>query len=34
MVESGRGILLRAGWSKQAIQDEVYFQPPKEDSAL
>ncbi len=33
MVESGRGILLRAGWSKQAIQDEVYFQPGKEASA-
>jgi ferredoxin--NADP+ reductase len=27
MVENGRGILLRAGWKKQAIQDEVYFQP-------
>lgn len=27
MVENGRGILLRAGWSKQGIQDEVYFQP-------
>lgn len=25
MVESGRGILLRAGWEKTAIQDEVYF---------
>src|SRR5208283_2370841 len=30
MVESGRGILLRAGWSKQAIQDEVYFQAATE----
>jgi ferredoxin--NADP+ reductase len=27
MVESGRGMLLRAGWKKDAIQDEVYFQP-------
>ena len=27
MVENGRGILLRAGWKKEAIQDEVYFQP-------
>jgi ferredoxin--NADP+ reductase len=33
MVESGRGILLRAGWSKQAIQDEVYFQPGKDAAA-
>lgn len=34
MVENGRGILLRAGWEKTAIQDEVYyFQPdPKEVS--
>jgi hypothetical protein len=30
MVESGRGILMRAGWTKQAIQDEVYFQSAKE----
>jgi len=27
MVENGRGILLRAGWQKTAVQDEVYFQP-------
>ena len=27
MVENGRGILLRAGWPKDALQDEVYFQP-------
>ena len=33
MVENGRGILLRAGWTQQAIQDEVYFQPGKEASA-
>ena len=26
MVENGRGILLRGGWKKDAIQDEVYFQ--------
>jgi ferredoxin/flavodoxin---NADP+ reductase len=25
MIENGRGILQRAGWAKQAIQDEVYF---------
>ena len=25
MVENGRGILFRAGWRKDAIQDEVYF---------
>ena len=29
MVENGRGILLRAGWEKTALQDEVYFQPRK-----
>ncbi len=29
MVESGRGILLRGGWEKTAIQDEVYFPPGK-----
>ena len=32
MVENGRGILLRAGWDKKAIQDEVYFPPGKEAS--
>lgn len=25
MVENGRGILLRAGWKKDALQDEAYF---------
>jgi len=25
MVENGRGILLRAGWHKAALQDEAYF---------
>ena len=29
MVENGRGILLRAGWKKEAMQDEVYFPPGK-----
>ena len=27
MVENGRAILLRAGWQKTGLQDEVYFQP-------
>ena len=26
MVENGRAILLRAGWKKDAVEDEVYFQ--------
>ncbi len=30
MVENGRGILLRTGWEKTAIHDEVYFQSGKE----
>jgi ferredoxin/flavodoxin---NADP+ reductase len=25
MVENGRGILYRAGWKKEAVQEEVYF---------
>jgi ferredoxin--NADP+ reductase len=29
MLENGRGILQRAGWKKDAIQDEAYFQPGK-----
>ena len=29
MVENGRGILQRAGWKKDGIQDEVYFPPAK-----
>jgi len=29
MVENGRGILLRAGWRKDEIQDEVYFPAEK-----
>jgi ferredoxin/flavodoxin---NADP+ reductase len=30
MLETGRGILLRAGWKKDAIQDEAYFPVGKE----
>jgi len=30
MLENGRGILLRAGWGKDAIQDEAYFLLGKE----
>jgi ferredoxin--NADP+ reductase len=30
MVENGRGILQRAGWTKDKMQDEVYFIPGKE----
>jgi ferredoxin--NADP+ reductase len=33
MVANGRGILLRAGWEKTAIQDEVYFPPGKQAGA-
>jgi ferredoxin/flavodoxin---NADP+ reductase len=33
MVENGRGILERAGWTKQAMRDEVYFIPGKEPAA-
>ena len=33
MVENGRGILLRAGWEKTALQDEVYFQPGEKAGA-
>jgi ferredoxin/flavodoxin---NADP+ reductase len=29
MVESGRGILQRAGWQKGSMLEEVYFQPAK-----
>ena len=28
MVGNGRGILERAGWKREAVQDEVYFQAP------
>src|SRR6266403_662378 len=31
MVENGRGILQRAGWRKNAMFEEVYFQPAKEE---
>jgi ferredoxin--NADP+ reductase len=30
MVENGRGILQRAGWKKDQMFEEVYFQPAKE----
>ena len=30
MVEGGRGILFRAGWKKEAVQDEVYFVPGRD----
>jgi hypothetical protein len=29
MVENGRGILERAGWKKDAVFEEVYFQAEK-----
>jgi hypothetical protein len=29
MVENGRGILQRAGWKKDAVFEEVYFQQAK-----
>jgi ferredoxin--NADP+ reductase len=29
MVENGRGILQRAGWKKEAMFEELYFQPGK-----
>jgi ferredoxin/flavodoxin---NADP+ reductase len=31
MIETGKGILTRAGWKKGSMFEEVYFQPPKED---
>ena len=30
MVENGRGILFRAGWKKDAVQEEVYFVPGRD----
>jgi ferredoxin--NADP+ reductase len=30
MIETGRGILQRAGWQKGSMFEEVYFQPGKE----
>lgn len=30
MVENGKGILIRAGWGKTSLQDEVYFQASKD----
>ena len=32
MIENGRGILKRAGWKKDAMFDEVYFIPGKENA--
>jgi len=29
MVENGRGILRRAGWKKDAVFEEIYFQQAK-----
>jgi ferredoxin/flavodoxin---NADP+ reductase len=34
MVLNGRGILMRAGWKKTAIQDEVYFQRAQEKETV
>ena len=31
MVENGRGILQRAGWQKNSMFEEIYFQPAKEE---
>jgi len=31
MVENGRGILYRAGWKKNAVFEEIYFQPAKSE---
>jgi len=31
MVENGRGILQRAGWKKDQMFEEIYFQPAKEE---
>ncbi|PYU61536.1 MAG: ferredoxin--NADP reductase [Acidobacteria bacterium] len=33
MVENGRGILERAGWKKDALLEEIYFQQAKTDGA-
>src|SRR6266849_2501235 len=33
MVENGRGILQRAGWKKDAVFEEIYFQEAKSGSA-
>ena len=30
MVENGRGVLFRAGWQKDAVQEEVYFVPGRD----
>jgi len=31
MIETGKGILIRAGWQKGSMFEEVYFQPAKEE---
>lgn len=33
MIENSRGILLRAGWKKEAIREEAYFQVATKESA-
>jgi hypothetical protein len=33
MAENGRGILERAGWKRDAVFEEVYFQEEKSGSA-
>src|SRR6266481_4768233 len=33
MVENARGILYRAGWKKDAVFEEAYFQPAKGEAA-
>lgn len=33
MVENARGILKRAGWKKDSVFEEIYFQPAKGDAA-
>ena len=33
MVENARGILQRAGWKKDSVFEEIYFQPAKGESA-
>lgn len=34
MIDHGRGILLRRGWDKRHMRDEVYFVPGKETAAV
>ena len=30
MIENGKGILLRRGWQKTAMKDEIYFVPSRD----